>query len=220
MLMNRRELFRGGLSGAAWLSGMAGMQGTAQAQGTPVDGKDYVTLSQPVQLSVPAGQIEVIEFFWYGCPHCLAFEPMLQGWLTRLPADVAFRKVPVAFSPIHQAHQRLYYAMEAMGATAGQHLQVFLTIQRQRRRLTEEKDVVDFASTQGLDGTQLWDLMQSFGIRTKANQAAQLSDAYRIDGVPALGVQGRWYTSAALTGGHDRALHVADWLVQRARIGR
>jgi len=215
--MNRRELGRGGLLGAAWL---CGLQGTAQAQGTPVDGKDYVTLSQPVQLTVPAGQIEVIEFFWYGCPHCLAFEPTLQGWVSRLPADVAFRKVPVAFSTVHQAHQRLYYAMEALGATPEQHLQVFLTIQRQRRRLTEEKDVVDFATTQGLDGAQLWSLMQSFGIGTKANQAAQLTDAYRIDGVPALGVQGRWYTSSALAGGHDRALRVADWLVQRARIGR
>ena len=95
--------------------GAVGTSALAQA-GAPVEGVHYLRLSKPAPVSAPTGKIEVVEFFWYGCPHCNALEPALEAWVRRLPTDVAFRRVPVAFSATHETHQKLYYALEAMGA--------------------------------------------------------------------------------------------------------
>ena len=98
----------------------------AQAQAKPLAETDYVRLSQP--LSVEKGKVEVVEFFWYGCPHCFNFEPALDAWQKKLPADVAFRRVPVAFRESYTIHQRLFYAIEAMGKVEELHRKVFQAI--------------------------------------------------------------------------------------------
>ena len=93
----------------------------ALAQGQPVEGTHYVALGQPVATAAP-GKVEVIEFFWYGCPHCNVFEPMLDAWVKKLPADVAFRRVPVAFrDEPYGTHQRIFYALEATGQLDAMH---------------------------------------------------------------------------------------------------
>ncbi len=193
-------------------------QGPAAAQGGPVEGKDYVRLQTPAAVNLAAGKkIEVVEFFWYGCPHCNAFEPQLEAWLQRLPPDVGFRRVHVGFGPVHQTHQRLYYALEELGWVEGLHKKVFAAMHQQQQRLVTDADIAAFAKANGADGAKLVDTMKGFGATTKANRARQLSEAYKIDGVPALGIHGRFYTSGSLAGDMGRALAVTDFLIGRSR---
>ena len=181
-----------------------------------MEGTHYVKLAQPVPVAA-SGKVEVVEFFWYGCPHCHALEPALEAWIKRLPADVSFRRAPVAFSPQHEFHQRLYFTLEAAGLVEALHRKVFSAIHTERKSLTREADVAAFFTANGQDGAKLVETMKSFAVQTKARQARQLAEAYRIDGVPALGVQGRYYTSAAMAGGPDRAFAVTDYLIGVAR---
>ena len=201
-------------AGAAALA----LPGAATAQGGPIEGRQYIRLSQPVPVSAEPGKFEVIEFFWYGCPHCAAFEPQLEAWVKRLPADVVFRRVPVAFrAEPYSAHQRLYYALETLGLVAAMQRKVFYAIHGERQRLDSAAEVSAFATKNGIDAAQLVEAYGSFGTQAKLKQANQLVDGYKIDGVPALGVHGRFFTSGTLAGDNERALGVADFLLQRLR---
>jgi thiol:disulfide interchange protein DsbA len=191
--------------------------GKSLAQGSPVEGTHYVRLSQPLPSTTP-GKIEVIEFFWYGCPHCNAFEPMLEGWIKRLPGDVSFRRVPVAFrDEPFVIHQKIFYALEALGQLDTLHRKVFAAIHNERQRLDKMPEVAAWMAKNGVDGAKFTELANSFSVQTKLRQAKQLADGYKIDGVPAIGVNGRFYTSGSLAGGNERALAVADFLIERAR---
>lgn len=212
--MKRREF-----SGLLAAAGIGAAAGPLQAQGGPIEGTHYVRLAKPAPVSVPAGKIEVVEFFWYGCPHCNALEPALEAWIKRLPADVVFRRVPVAFGAVHESHQRLFYTLEAMGQLAAVHPKIFAAIHAQRQRLDREADQIAFLKAQGVDTARFAELSKSFSVQTKMRQAKQLTDAYDIDGVPALGVHGRFYTAGSLAGDNVRALAVADMLIARARKG-
>ena len=194
-----------------------GVAGGARAQGAaPTEGRDYVRLNTPV--AVPAGgKIDVIEFFSYGCPHCYSFEPMLEQWIKRLPSDVAFRRIPAAFNPTFEGYAKLFYALEAVGQVEALHKRVFAAIHVQRQRLDKEADIAAFVTSNGADGAKVVEAYKSFGVATKLRQAKLAADAYKIDGVPALGIHGRWFTSGALAAGNDKALAVADHLIQRAR---
>jgi thiol:disulfide interchange protein DsbA len=193
--------------------------GTARAQGAPVEGTHYVRLSQPAPVTLPSPdkKIEVVEFFWYECPHCNAFEPALEAWAKRLPADVYFRQVPVGFTARHQMAQKMFYALESMGQLQALHRKIFIHVHVQNKRLNTEADMVAFVTANGVDGAKFTEAFRSFQVNTQATRARQLSDAYKIDGVPALGINGRFFTSGALAGSHDRALAVADFLIERSR---
>jgi len=212
--MKRRD-FSIHLAGAglalAWSAG-------ARAQNAPVEGQQYVRLSTPAAVSLPAGKkVEVLEFFWYECPHCNAFDPTLEAWVKKLPDDVFFRRVPVGFTARHQATQKLFYALEDMGKLDALHKKIFSAIHVQNQHMTSEADMVAFVSANGVDGAKFSEMFRSFQVATQATKARQLTDAYKIDGVPALGINGRFYTSGSLAGTHERALAVADFLIQRSR---
>lgn len=201
-------------SGLAW-----GVSPVAQAQSAPVEGTHYVRLAQPAPVAAPSGKIEVVEFFWYGCPHCNELEPTLEDWVKKLPADVAFRRVPVGFAAIHESHQRLFYGLEAMGKLESVHRRIFAAIHAQRQRLDTEATQVAFLNANGVDGAQWAKLSKEFHVATKSAQAKKLAEAYKIDGVPAIGVHGRFYTAGSLAGDNRRALAVADFLLDRVRKG-
>jgi thiol:disulfide interchange protein DsbA len=210
--MKRREF-----TAAVGLAGLA-LAGGAQAQGAPVEGTHYVRLNTPVP--VPAGgKIDVIEFFWYGCPHCNALEPALEAWVKRLPPEAAFRRVHVAFNTMWETHAKIFYALEALGQVDAMHRKVFAAIHQQRKRLDKEGDIADFMAANGVERDKFVEAFRSFGVATRVRQAKQLSEAYKIDGVPAIGVHGRYYTSGSLAGDAPRALQVADYLIQRVRKG-
>lgn len=191
----------------------------ARAQGTPTEGRDYVKLSQPAPVAtLPAGKkVEVVEFFWYECPHCNTFEPLLEPWAAALPADVAFRRVPVGFTARHVVAQKLFYALEEMGQLPALHRKVFAAVHGQGMRIGSEADAANLVATLGVDKAKFGESFRSFQVNTKATKARQLSDAYKIDGVPALGIQGRYFTAASLAGSHQQALAVADFLIKRSR---
>ncbi len=211
--MNRREfsidLATAGLALAA--------SPLAWAQGGPVEGQQYTRMSQPVAVTAAAGKVEVLEFFWYGCPHCNALEPTLEEWVKKLPADVAFRRVPVGFAAIHETHQKIFYALESMGQLPALHRKVFAAIHVNHARLDKEADIVAFMAANGVDGAKFGEAFKSFTVQTKARQAKLLAEAYKIDGVPTLAVGGRYITSGSQAGTNEQALHVVEFLVQRSR---
>jgi thiol:disulfide interchange protein DsbA len=191
---------------------------SARAQGAPVEGRDFARLAQPIPMPA-TGKVEVVEFFGYWCPHCHAFEPLLEAWARKLPDSVVFRRVPVSFSAPQEPYQRIYFALEAMGQVDAVHRKVFNAIHVQKQRLDKEADIVAFMTANGLDGAKFTETFKSFSVASKAKQARQLADAYRIDGVPTLGVHGRFFTSPSLAGGHEQALKVTEFLVQRVAKG-
>jgi thiol:disulfide interchange protein DsbA len=215
--MKRRELLQLPLA-ALPVASVALVPAAAQAQGGFVEGTHFVRLGSPAQVSLPPGKkIEVVEFFWYGCPHCNSFEPLLEDWLKRLPADVAFRQVHVGFTPMHQLHQRLFFALEELGQLGALHRRVFAAMHIQNKRLLSESEIVDWAAAQGLDAAKFRAAYTGFNVDAKARQARRITDAYKIDAVPALGVNGRFFTQGGLAGGLARMTQVADFLIQRSR---
>ena len=218
-MITRREFTAAATAALALAALGRGVPAWAQAAGAAlVEGRDYVRLNSPV--AGPAGgKIDVIEFFSYGCPHCYSFEPMLEQWIKRLAPDVAFRRVPATFNPTFEGYAKLFYALEAIGQVEALHKRVFAAIHVQRQRLDKEADIAAFVSANGGDGAKAIEAMKSFGVATKLRQAKQAFEAYKIDGVPTLGIHGRWFTSGSLTGSNDKALAVADQLIQRARKG-
>ncbi|MEP7298185.1 MAG: thiol:disulfide interchange protein DsbA/DsbL [Burkholderiales bacterium] len=210
--MNRRD-FSTALIGATALAPAA-----SQAQGVPVEGRNYVRLNVPVAVNAPPGKIELIDFFWYGCPHCAAFEPELDAWARRLPAHVAFSRVPVVFrAEPFTTHQRIFYALESMGLVDTMHRKVFRAIHVERQALDKPADIAAFMAKSGVDAPKFIDAFNSFSTQAKLKRANALVDGYKIDGVPAIGIHGRYYTSGVLAGGNDRSLAVADFLVEKLR---
>ena len=177
MNMKRREfslsLLAAGLGNA--------LPAAAQGGAWPVEGTNYVRLSQPVPVSAPAGKIETIEFFWYGCPHCNAFEPTLDAWQKSLPPDVFFRRVPVAFSEEpYGTHQKIFYALDALGLIPTMHRKVFYAIHGERVRMRTPEDFTAFALKNGVDPLKFIEAYNSFGVQSKALQARQIASALML----------------------------------------
>ena len=193
----------------------------AQAQGGKLEaGADYLVLDKRVPSDVPAGKVEVIEFFWYSCPHCNAFEPTLEAWVKRAPAQVLLRRVPVAFRDDFVPQQRLYYALEALGLVEKLHAKVFAAIHAQKLQLVKGDAIADWVATQGVDKAKFVDQYNSFSVSTKATRATQLQNMYRVEGVPAMGVAGRFYTDGTLARNMERVLQVVEFLMAEVRAGR
>ena len=220
-MMKRRDFSAIGLTAIGSVT--AGLPGFAVAQGGPVEGKQYRKLSQA--LPVPPGKIEVIEFFWYGCPHCFAFEPVLASWVKQLPADVSFRRVHVGFQAQIKLHQRMFFALEAMGKAEELQTAIFNAFHVERLDLSSEAAITGLMGRLGLDVAKFTASYNSFGVQTKCSQAIKLSEAYLIDGVPALGIAGKFLTSPSIAGvrgqselvNGQQALAVADHLIKLAR---
>ncbi len=210
--MNRREL-----TTLALVAPLAGLAPLARAQGGPIEGQHYVKLTQRQPTQDPK-KLEVVEFFWYGCPHCHAFEPMLDAWVKKLPADVNFRRLPVAFREVpFVLHQKLYFAIETMGLVDSLHRKVFNAMHVERNPLNTPEAIGDFVAKNGVDKAKFLDTMNSFSVQAKSKQAAALSAGYKIDGTPAIGIDGRYYTAGSLAGSNERSLAVTEYLMALAR---
>jgi thiol:disulfide interchange protein DsbA len=217
--MNRRafSLQLAGVAGAAALAAGGWPRGALAQGGGPVEGTDFRKLKQPVATASP-GKVEVIEFFWYACPHCFHFEPMLEPWVAKLPADVHFRRVPVGFNDVRKEfHQRIYYTLEAMNQVEALHAKVFARFHVQHRPIDREADAWQFAQENGLDVAKFKEIFNGFSMQSKIAHANSLTDAYQVDGVPELGLQGRFTTSPSMAGDEAKTLVVADALIDRLR---
>lgn len=216
--MKRRDF--SGVCGAA-VAASALYVPLVQAQAKPPEaGVDYLVLDKRAPVETAAGKIEVVEFFWYNCPHCNAFEPALEAWIKRLPKDVSVRRVPVSFRDDFVPQQRLYYAIEAMGLTEKLHSKIFTAIHGEKLQLNKSDAIADWVAKQGVDKGKFLEQYNSFTVSTKATRATQLQNTYKVEGVPALGIAGRFYTDGTLAKNMDRGLLITDFLVSIVRTGK
>lgn len=191
----------------------------AQAGRQPQESKDY-TLVRPAQPTETGNRIEVLEFFQYTCPHCATYDPVLEGWKKTLPADVEFRRNPIAWDDRTAPHVRIYYTLEALKKTPELHTRVFRAVQAERRPLLKTDEIADFMAANGIDRKQWVDAYNSFTVATRANRASQVWKAYKIDGTPAVAVDGKFLTAPSMVGSREGSLPVLDFLIQRARAER
>lgn len=205
------------LSAALVTASLFGM--TAQAAEPLEAGKQYVELSSAVPVAVP-GKIEVVELFWYGCPHCYAFEPTINPWAEKLPADVNFVRIPAMFGGIWNVHGQLFITLEAMGVEHKVHNAVFEAIQKQGKRLTKPEDMADFVATQGVDKDKFLATFNSFAIKGQIEAAKKLAVAYGVQGVPTMIVNGKYRFDLGTTGGPEATLNVADQLIAKERAAK
>lgn len=211
--MKRRLFSSALLTASAWLSAPVAWAQAALFK----SGKDFLTLERPVATEAGAGKIEVIEFFWYSCPHCNAFEPSFAQWAKNAPKDIVVRRMPVSFRDDFAPQQRLYFTIEAMNLMETLHPKVFAAIHVEKLMLNTDASVLAWAEKQGVDKAKFNEVYKSFGVATKLKRAVQLQNDFKVEGVPSLGVAGRYYIDGTLAGSMDRALKVAESLVAQTR---
>ena len=215
--MKRRDF---ALAASAGLPLWALAQGPAPAKPAPQEGIEYVTLDKRVPAESNDGKIEVIEFFWYSCPHCNAFEPRFAQWIKAAPKDVVVRRVPVRFRDDFEPQQRMFYTLEAMGKLEALHVKLFTAIHGDKQKLDTLDTLSAWAVKNGLDKAKFTEVFNSFGVATKARRATQLQEAFKVQGVPSLGVAGRFYTDGSLASNMESALAVTEYLIGQVRKGR
>ena len=187
-----------------------------QAQLKP--GTDYSELKAPQALEVQ-GKVEVVEFFWYRCPHCYSLEPVLEPWSKKLPADVQFRRIPAVLSDNWAVDAGFFYAFEALGVLDKVHKPFFDAIHRDRLDIRNEAAITEWLKKHGIERKKFDEVYKSFGVQAKIKRAAQLSASYQLDGVPLLAVQGRYTVSAEQGGTQNGMLATTDQLIDLARKG-
>ncbi len=177
-------------------------------------GKEY-KLIEPAQMTDNPAKIEVVEFFSYGCPHCSDFHPLISAWAAKLPADVVFKRVPVSFGRAAWANtSKLFYTLEATGDLAKLDGDIFKAIHGDRVSLFDERVLKEWVAKKGVDPVKFSDTFNSFGVVSKVKRADQMAQAFRIEGVPSVAVDGKYLTS-----GEDfkSTLAIADKLIAKVR---
>ncbi len=183
------------------------------------EGKDYKRLDKPVAPDAPAGKVDVIEFFWYSCPHCNAFEPTLDAWIKAAPKDLSIRRVPVAFNASFIPQQKLYYALEGLGQLEALHAKVFRAVHVEKQKLAKDDEIFAWIAKQGVDAAKFKEIYTSFTVSNQVRRASQLQDAYGVEGVPSMGVAGKYYTDGTMAGSMQNVLQVVESLAATAKKG-
>ena len=183
------------------------------------EGKDYRKLDKPAPTDAPAGKVEVIEFFWYSCGHCNSFEPRFATWKQSAPASVVVRRVPVAFNASFVPQQKLYYALEGMGKLEELHAKVFRAIHAEKVRMGKDDEIFAWVAKQGVDAAKFKEVYASFTVSNQIRRASQLQDVYGVEGVPSMGVAGKYYTDGTMAGSMQNVLQVVESLAAMARKG-
>ena len=203
---------------SALLAGLCLLALPAQAQ--LVAGRDY-SVVEPAQPTDDPGRIEVVEFFSYACPHCSDLNPLVRKWAAKLPADVAFKRVPVSFnSPFYQLMAKLFYTLDAIGEMERLDAAAFDAIHVKGLKLIDEKSVQEWAVSQGVDAKKFSDAFKSFSTDSNVKRTDQLSRAAKIPGVPALVVDGRYLVVGKNVKNHDELLALTEKVIDKARTER
>lgn len=200
----------------------------AQAQLTP--GKDYRSINPP-QPAPPGKNVEVLEFFWYACPHCADLQPSLREWLKRKPADVAFRSQPAAFNESWTQLARTFYAIDAIGELDKLHHEVFDAIHKSKKLdlkliSKDPKTLFEWVGAQKVDVKKFTDAYNSFAVDAKTKRTVDITAAYGVDGTPALAVDGRYLIAPHMVASKDGSVDYAqffknlDQLIAMARASR
>ena len=187
-----------------------------QAQTPLAKGQDYILLNPPLPTDSPA-KVEVIEFFSFACPHCADLAPSATKWAGKLPGDVAFRRVPVSFNPYYALMAKVFYALDAIGELQRLDAPLFDAIHVKGLKLIDDKSLVDWASSQGVDAKKFSDALKAFSVDTKVKQADALTRSGKIPGVPAFVVDGRYMVSNEAAAQHGGVLALTDKVIAMAR---
>jgi thiol:disulfide interchange protein DsbA len=177
-------------------------------------GKDYQLLAEPVNTQ-SGDKIEVLEFFWYGCPHCFSFEPTLKKWKKTLPDNVQFVRMPSPLNPRWMVHTRAYYTLQSMGEGEKHHTALFRAMHIDKKRLFSKQAVADFLAERGVDKAAFLSNYDSFAVEMRARQALQLGQEYKVSGVPMLAVNGKYTIAAGDAGGYQAMVNIADFLINK-----
>jgi len=189
----------------------------AAAQG---DGFKYSELKPTQPVSLEGKKIEVIEFFWYGCPHCYNLEPQLESWVKKLPPDVQFRRVPAVFNARWGHDAQIFYTFEAMGVLDKLHRPFFDAIHREGLRTDNKEALAQWLQKNGVDPKKFDETFKSFTVQSKTRRAVQITTAYGIDGTPAMAVHGRYTVSVEQGGSREGMLQTVSHLVDIVRKGK
>ena len=212
--MQRRQF---SLAAATAATSMAfGANSVWAQQAAPKEGKEYLRLATPAPTEAPQGKIEVVEFFWYSCPHCNAFEPTFAAWKQKAPANVVVRRVPVAFNASFVPQQKLFYALQTMPNFDAMHVKVFHAIHVERNKLANDEAIFEWVGKQGVDVAKFKEAYNSFNVASQVRKAAALQQAYDVEGVPSMGVAGRYYTDGPRAGSMANVLSVVEYLVAQS----
>ncbi len=205
MTMNKREFLKTGLQFAATASLGLSLAPSAIAQ----SGQGY-RLIDPPQTTRTKGKVEVLEYFWFGCPHCFAFEPSVNKWVANKPDYVEFIREAPPLNPAWEVHSRTFYAAELMGVTDQMFDEMFNAIHVERRRLREADKFAQFMGELGIDADMFRKTMDSFAVNTRMNQSMKMAAASGITGVPSVVINGKYLTGGSLAGSHEGILRVID----------
>jgi thiol:disulfide interchange protein DsbA len=203
----------------AWLISLSVAAGALAAEADAptnfTEGIEYQRIVPP-QPTETAPKVEVVEVFWYGCPHCFHFEPALEAWLKHKPDDVVFRRLPAIFTnPLWELDARAYYTAEALGVLDKIHPALFDAIHKSHRKLNTEAALAAFFAENGVSDEDFRRTFHSFYVDTKVREARLMTQRYGIDGVPSMVVAGKYRTEASLAGSEEAMLRVVDFLVAR-----
>ena len=188
----------------ALLKTLFGLMFVAQAWAVD-EGIDYTTLAQP-QPTETGDKVEVLEVFWYGCPHCYQLEPFLDKWVETMPSSAEFRRMPAVLGPHWEPHARAYYAAELLGVLDQLHQPLFRAMHQEKKKIMTRDDLIDFAAEQGIDRDEFAQAFDSFFTNMKVRRAVEMGRRYGIDGVPAVIINGKYRTSATQTGGNAKLM--------------
>ena len=186
--------------------------GTACAA-TYEEGKHYKRVDQP--RTVDGDKVEVLEFFWYGCPHCYSFEPYLNKWKQSKPDNVEFVRIPATFQPLWLLHARAYYALQMLGAIDSVHPKFFSEIHNNKNYLKTVDALTKFVEQYGVDRSEFVDAMNSFTVESKVRKAQKLVTDYDLRGVPSITVNGKYLVSASMAGGYDNMIKIMNYLIEK-----
>ncbi len=178
---------------------------------------DPYKLIIPVQPTQTDNKIEVLEVFWYGCPHCYDFEPYVEKWLENLPEDVEFRRMPGIFNKNWIPHAKAYFTAEKLGVLDKIHNPLFNALHKERKRIYNEDELKDFFVAKGVDGDKFTKVFNSSEIETKFKQAFVMGKRYKITGVPAVIINGKYMTSGSMSGSYENLLKTIDELIAKER---
>ncbi|MBP55812.1 thiol:disulfide interchange protein DsbA/DsbL [Marinobacter sp.] len=183
------------------------------------EGTHYQVLDTPVRTASDSG-VEVAEVFWYGCPHCYTFKPLVESWAEDLPEDVNYVKIPAALGSSWEPHAKAFYALEAMGELDKVHDALFDALAGERRPLNSGEALADFVSGYGVDGEEFLKNYNSFGVNAKMQQAQSKIRGARVTGTPTMLVNGKYRVTASMAGSHEATLEVVDYLIEQERAGQ
>ena len=180
----------------------------------------YTPIDPPLN-TASAESVEVMEFFWLGCPHCYSLEPNMLAWEKNMPANVSFVREAPPLNPAWEQHSRGFYAAQLMGEEHAFVEAMFTAIHQNKKRMRNPKDIAELASGLGMDEEKFLKTMNSFAVQTKMNRAMQLARSASISGVPAIVINGKYLTSASQAGGNAGIIDVINEtvVIEKAEMG-